>query len=174
MGRPAWFAQTACFCVSRVTRYLRKDAFNIQPGIYETASRNCFANADRRTYELYGGYDQGVRYPRSRRPPCLALAALTPPTSPTKSGSCWSRCWPPPRSEGVRQSSPRGVSQTRSSTCSGADVPGGCCPGITRLGRRCTTISGSGAVTGGSGEPTSGCANRFARWRVATGIRAGR
>ena len=31
--------QTACLCVSRVTRSLRKHASNTQPGIHEIASR---------------------------------------------------------------------------------------------------------------------------------------
>ena len=91
-----------------------------------TASRNCLANADRRASELPRGYDRGARLPRSRRQLCTVPAVCTPPTSPTRSGPCWSRCWPHPRGEGARRSGPPGVSRTPSSTCFVRVALGGC------------------------------------------------
>ena len=55
----------------------------------------------------------------------------------------------------------------------GAAAPGGCCPGGTHLGRRCTTTSGSGAGTGGCAEPTTGFVRRCAKRKGGSATLAG-
>src|SRR5215210_6968131 len=84
--------------------------------IFQTVSRDCFAKGDRRVSGPLGGYDQGVRYPRPRRPSCRVPIVLIPPTSPTRSGLCWSPSWPPPKGEVVHRNGLPSASRTPFST----------------------------------------------------------